>query len=308
MSRIGIYDSAMLLALSPLTPLHVGVGRVGGVVDMPVQRDGFGFPIIYSSSLKGAFKSHVSYTVNLDSAKCLFGPEPDEEEKFSSPVSFTDAVLALVPCRASMRSPLLVTGRLALNRVLDYIDLIGEKEGGKIQELKKIAEFLVKESEKISQGKILLLNKENAVKVGGGLSVFIAGDRYDVEVVDKPDGLKFNVIGELLINSFRDFVPGRIAVAGDDDFRRIVEKSLIRLTRVRLNRKTKTAQSGGLWTEEYVPQGSLFLAVVLSSEKRADNCKQNFKESLDKLKDERYIVLGGKESIGKGIVKTTFLE
>jgi CRISPR-associated protein Cmr4 len=50
--------SARLVFIEALTPLHPGAGRsVEGLADLPVQRDEFGFPTIWASSLKGAIKS-----------------------------------------------------------------------------------------------------------------------------------------------------------------------------------------------------------------------------------------------------------
>ncbi|MFP3157935.1 MAG: RAMP superfamily CRISPR-associated protein, partial [Caldivirga sp.] len=48
---------AKLILLESLTPLHPGSGRGSAYVDLPVQRDEFDFPTIWSSSLKGALRS-----------------------------------------------------------------------------------------------------------------------------------------------------------------------------------------------------------------------------------------------------------
>ncbi|MCX8185483.1 MAG: RAMP superfamily CRISPR-associated protein, partial [Sulfolobales archaeon] len=71
-----VYVGRAILYVRALTPLHVGVGRgYSAQVDLPVQRDEFGFPVIWSSSLKGALKAWVEGSVR----KC-FGPEPEELE------------------------------------------------------------------------------------------------------------------------------------------------------------------------------------------------------------------------------------
>jgi len=55
---------AKLILLESLTPLHPGSGRGSAYVDLPVQRDEFDFPTIWSSSLKGALRSTLTLSCN----------------------------------------------------------------------------------------------------------------------------------------------------------------------------------------------------------------------------------------------------
>ena len=53
-------SAAKLMFIYALTPLHPGAGKAaagGSPVELPVQRDEFGFPTIWSSSLKGVLRS-----------------------------------------------------------------------------------------------------------------------------------------------------------------------------------------------------------------------------------------------------------
>jgi len=58
MTFVGNYNTADLVFVRAITNLHPGTGRGGEVVDLPVQRDQFKFPMIYGSSLKGAIKGY----------------------------------------------------------------------------------------------------------------------------------------------------------------------------------------------------------------------------------------------------------
>ena len=53
-----IYEKYLLFYYL-FSPLHVGMGR-GGKVDLVVQRDSKGIPVIYKTSIKGAIKSYCS--------------------------------------------------------------------------------------------------------------------------------------------------------------------------------------------------------------------------------------------------------
>ncbi|HDI10352.1 MAG TPA: type III-B CRISPR module RAMP protein Cmr4, partial [Euryarchaeota archaeon] len=100
---------------------------------------------------------------------------------------------------------------------------------------------------------------------------------------------------------------------------RILEKGMIRLTRIRVDRKRKVVSGTALWTEELIPQGSLFLAGILMSEDRrkALESDESLRKSID-LRNEfanslgikdgmSYLFLGGKETVGRGIVKISLL-
>ena len=102
-----------LIVLRAVTPVHAGVGRAGGVVDLPVQRDEYGYPCIYSSSLKGALKAGLlqaflkslgggsgAYHRALMAVQALLGPEPEEGESFESSVALLDAYLFAMPVRS----------------------------------------------------------------------------------------------------------------------------------------------------------------------------------------------------------------
>ena len=103
-----------LVLYSALTPLHIGIGRAPGAVDLPIARDSFGYPFIPGSSIKGSVKSFClrEWTSKLTKVQqkdlwdnpCLryFGwdlrlNEAGAEEAYLSPRSFTDAFLFLLP-------------------------------------------------------------------------------------------------------------------------------------------------------------------------------------------------------------------
>ena len=104
-----IYSAADLILLKSVTPVHAGVGKTGGIVDLPIQKDEIGYPCIYSSSIKGALKTALlSAMIQVDgnyiNAKkrvtVLLGPEPEEGETFESSIAILDAYLIALPVRS----------------------------------------------------------------------------------------------------------------------------------------------------------------------------------------------------------------
>ena len=95
-----------------------------------------------------------------------------------------------------------------------------------------------------------------------------------------------------------------IAVVGDDLSREVIDRSLLVQYRVRLNRETKTVAEGGLWSEEYVPQFTLFHSAVVCrdvGDKTADKGCELFNNLLGG--NPAVLWVGGKETIGKGLVR-----
>lgn len=318
------YSESMLMFVSPLTPLHAGVGRAGGVVDLPVQRDVLGFPIIYASSLKGALKSHAYLSGREKLAKALFGPEPDEsdESKYLAPVSLTDAYPLLIPARSAKGNPVMITSSFLIRTCLGFVDLALAVRGDDARStsgLSKLRELLSELASHEPQcGKVVALsNKPVVSNVGGRDVVIINGELLEVSrILNTPALKELSSISGALPESFKDAIPDKVVILNDDDALKLIEKSLIRLTRVRLDRERKVVSSGGLWTEEYLPHGTLLVSAVLYSSVRARNISWESKEGLNigKVKEALgirgecgYVILGGKESVGKGISRICFI-
>ena len=86
------------------------------------------------------------------------------------------------------------------------------------------------------------------------------------------------------------------------------------MTRVRLDYIRKAVQKGALWTEEYVPQGAVFVGLIEYNTVEVRGCEVSPEEArsflmnnvLDKLNN--IVDVGGKETIGKGLVEIITVE
>ncbi|MEM4452869.1 MAG: type III-B CRISPR module RAMP protein Cmr4, partial [Thermosphaera sp.] len=115
-----MYSEARLLYVRAYTPLHVGVGRgEKAYVDLPIQRDEYGYPVIWSSSLKGAIKAYLDSSV-----KPYLGSEPGEPSSRHSAVVFLDARLLLIPVRVINKVWAYATSTNLLNMFSKYIEVL----------------------------------------------------------------------------------------------------------------------------------------------------------------------------------------
>ncbi|RLF14813.1 MAG: type III-B CRISPR module RAMP protein Cmr4 [Thermoprotei archaeon] len=354
------YYDADLVLINALTNLHVGVGRSGGIVDLPVQRDELGYPCIYSSSIKGALKTTLlqaftrlnherAYTV----VKALLGPEPEEGETFESSIAILDAYLIAMPVRSLKGVYAYVTAPILLDRFWERLELLKGVRGS----LNLLG--------KLERPPLLDIGEEEALCMGGNCKDLIVEELSD-------ESVKRVVLGEHVLKltepdvdeqeKFKPFfdilgLEKPLLMVNDNTAKEIVERGLVRVTRVRLRRETKTVDTGGLWTEEYMPMRTRLHTLILYKRpsltrsfikgilgEQGDVGDREYLEALKKLGliedsdvsviqsqlDERrvveaskalakaikervhsvlkeshknYIIIGGNETIGKGIVK-----
>ncbi|BCU68780.1 type III-B CRISPR module RAMP protein Cmr4 [Stygiolobus caldivivus] len=287
----------LLVLAYAVTNLHPGAGRGYGVVDLPVQKDQLGYPIIFSSAFKGPLKAlcageavNGSGRINCKEKPeccCLFGSEPEEAESNKGVLNVLDLLLFSVP--APIRNGFVqLTTRYLIERARNIFNVIKDING-----------YTGTLGNDIS----LLLDKKGDGEVA---------EIYNSEIET------LNLDGFKILNSLPLF-NSKLAVSDD---RRLIDRSLIVYTRNRLNLLTKVVNEGGLWSEEYIPMGSIFIGGFVIDESVSNKyCEVTSKVACDslrflpyfskvfnanKISDDvysLYLNIGGKESIGKGFMK-----
>jgi len=264
-----------------ITHLHVGSGSsVEEEIDLPFQRDELGYPTIYASSLKGAIKSFLlkEFPDKRDVIYKVLGEDENPEE--ASLGTFLDAILFAIPSRIieidSVKPHVwvYVTTYELLKKVKSYLDSISQLSNASFSNLQNTINSV-------------LHNEGKNITLCSSLKTAILNEDFHVEL----EALNVNIP-----NITNDDVP--LLVLEDSIGKEVINRSLIRVRRIRINKDKKTVVTGGLWSEEYVPMKIIFFSVFLGKESKEnaifDSC------ILRKLK---YVILGGKETIGKGIVE-----
>lgn len=298
-----------------LTSIHPGVGRAEAAhVDLPVQRDEFGLPTIWATSLKGAVRAKAeeglfsgSYCADEgkieECAKVIaaFGPKPDYAYEHSSAVSFLDAKLFAIPARSLKGVWTYVTSPLLLGFAKLYSQALGV--GLNLPQIPAVGE-----------GEVALSDKAYAE---GGAAV-INEMRFKVAPQEAPriDLPPFKKVKE---------ITGRepaFAVVSDQDLPKVVRRSLLVQYRVRLSQKTKTVETGP-WSEEYIPPFTAFIAGIHCHGRARESVKVRLPpKDKEKKPEEKEVQLkgfdpcayveskargalwiGGKETVGRGLVE-----
>ncbi len=342
------------MAASALTSIHPGAGRAPGAVDLPVVRDALGYPYIRGSMVKGALKTLLARRLGcrykqvgpggnhfIDCERsggdcrrlcCLLGGEVGEGDKGASAVSVQDFYPILIPAPAftiekletregqgevgggkTGPSDLLggvvyVTTEALLARAQAYAQAAG---------FIKIADVLGGLSANAGGGCNATLYTSQA-RAGGRLSLFVAGQLLEACTSYSPaPGQLSSLLGLGRLNSLYSRYPieGRLLVLRDDVGRMLVERLMERATRVALDRLTKTVAEGHLWTEEYLPWGTLFISLLIETGfTNKEYCGHGAGspgtvyelESIIARNLGNVVVVGGKESVGGGLLKLGF--
>jgi len=264
-----------------ITHLHVGSGSsVEEEIDLPFQRDELGYPTIYASSLKGAIKSFLlkEFPDKRDVIYKVLGEDENPEE--ASLGTFLDAILFAIPSRiikidsAKPHVWVYVTTYELLKKVKSYLDSISQLSNASFSNLQNTINSV-------------LLNEGKNITLGSSLKTAILNEDFHVEL----EAHKVKIP-----NITNDDVP--LLVLEDSIGKEVINRSLIRVRRIRIDKDKKTVVTGGLWSEEYVPMKTIFFSAFLGKES-----KENAIFVSCILRKLKYVILGGKETIGKGIVE-----
>lgn len=156
-----------LYSLIPKTDIHVGAGsEVAGIIDNLVQRNSTtGLPCIYSSSLKGALKQHVSKNkLSTDLTRQIFGSDVNtnkkktkdeitDEDSRQGNVAFGQAELLALAVPSDKTMFLLITCNEVLDLFLENLELMGIDNSTITDVIKKIKK----------EGTVLSANYSNAI-------------------------------------------------------------------------------------------------------------------------------------------------
>lgn len=368
------YTLADIFIIEALTHLHVGSGKTGGAIDLPVQRDENGYPCIYASSLKGALKTSLLHgaikmghtkDVALDLVRALLGSEPGDEESFQSSVAILDAYLLAMPARSLKGVYAYVTTPTLLRKFKQYLDLysaiqIGTSKDASasssqnvtsnsqspLSQISHTLETLIEEADNLSENQYLCLQYNNLC------------EKVQIQNLDN----KIVLVEDMVLdpyqsrknpddNNLKSFYHNLsitekpIIVLNDTTGKEVIDRSILVLAHVSLN-ENKTVDNGP-WTTEYIPSKTRFLSMALYKkpqiskamlEKYLQNNNQNknsnliektYTDVLQKLfpnikvtanyaevtkkafqslieELQNYIIIGGRETVGKGIVKLNF--
>lgn len=290
----GGYELINRYMIFALTPVHAGSGsKIQGFVDIPIQRDSYNFPIIWGSSLKGAMRGCFHLRGNDEELEeLIFGPKTGAE--YASSIVVTDANLLLIPIRSLYGIYAYVTNKFLLNKAKILFSLVNDNKANLINDIVSLIKdkSIVSSEEIVKNKKAILMEQE-----------------IDVDIENKIKQRFENILPNNLPIP-KDELSKRIVIL-NDKYSSLIKRATLLSTRIAIEYEKKVVKGGALWTEEYLPELTLMHCLILITKPRKSNSKINSaNEVIEKLTqglggniNEFTLILGGDETIGKGIVK-----
>lgn len=279
-----------LFHLHALSALHVGVGQAVGAVDLPIARArATHLPLVPGSALKGVLRDELAPA----EMPLLFGPERIAEASaaYAGALAFGDAHLLLLPVRSLAGVCAFVTCPFVLGRYAEDC----RRAGLDTPSLPAVASPRA------------LLCRTSCLEVGENKMVL---EDLDLQIAVDPhaDDWAEALAARLHPGSadaqrhFRE----RLAILADDDFSFLADTATEIRQRIRID-------DGALWSEENLPAETVLWGVIGAAPSRqpqqpADAAQvwQRFVAAFESQAPGKVIQLGGKATIGRGLVRCLF--
>ncbi len=308
-------------------------------MDLPVVRDPLGIWYVPGSEVKGSLKTSLGHKLNCIPIKnnqyiidcnnndckklcCLLGPDI-EGDKGASKVSISDFYPVLVPAPSAEKGVVYVTGKLLLARLKALLDAAETANtGGTRNNSNTLTGFIENLLKDLEDDKAYIINigrpPGESTTTGdngdGEKNVYLGTIILKAKVKEMPSNPDISMIEELHPLYKALGFSGRILVIPNNALKAVLDSLLEKRTRIRLDRAKKTVAAGALWTEEYIPWGTLLAGIIIGTDFKNTYCKNGGDTGLDTLKNwieeelGSSLVVGGKETVGSGLIKLGFYE
>ena len=307
-----ITDTRMLY-LYVETPLHAGVGSGLSSIDLPIQHERTTqYPMVQGSGIKGRLRSAAFAATEgekptwiKDEVTIVFGPENGSDH--AGALIAGDARILLFPIRALNGVFAYTTSYDVLNRFMRDMNRGGGSlkwniQGEKPEDSKHVA--LVTKTSRVTANNTLVLEEFS----------------FDAETKPVVDDIAKWIAEKALPQTeeykyWRDKIKNSLVILPEDDFRDFVLNATEIITRISINRETKTAAGTALWTEEHLPTDTLLYVPIYATHARKmkkdgdkDVPAMLASEILEKARSlevsqRGYLQLGGDETVGRGMVR-----
>jgi len=237
----------------------------------------------------------VKANISVNQVKKYLGSDPDEKETYPSSISITDAKLLTIPGRVLEGIWTYITTTQLLENLEKYANIYNE----------------INRTSPLNLNLSILKPTRSAKYTKPG-SVFV--NEYELEV-DAKDTLPGNFLDK---SGLKSILPNEIASniasqgllilsEANNLGLNLINKSVLIQYRIRLKREEKTVDTGP-WSEEYLPMETVFVSLVLcrefkDKEKNITESPMDVCNKFTSTLDGKSLYLGGRETIGRGLVK-----
>lgn len=275
--------------LHALSALHVGVGQAVGTIDLPIARaKATNLPLVPGSALKGVLRDE--FADHGDQA-LLFGPASIDgaDSAHAGALAFGDAHLLLLPVRSLAGIMAWATCPFVLTRYAADRRRAGHPNTPNVPT--------------VAAGKVALPQSHD-LAISPGKAVF---EDLDLSIdAGKADAWGKHLAAMLFTEAQdREGFEKHFAILSDADFGFLADTATEVRARIRIHDETGTVAKGALWYEENLPAEAVLWGVLGIGPGRkpacsADDVHTKFRAGLG---HEKLVQIGGKATIGRGLVR-----
>ena len=276
--------TSSLLGLMAETAIHAGASGSSGVVDLPIMREHHtGWPVVFGSAVKGAFRASAEARMDPEDVFALFGPDTGNASDHAGALLISDARLMLLPVRSLTSQYRLVTCPDLLRRWRRDCERAGLSAPTPTIPDPEESRALVSDPGKHQQ-------------------LFLEEYVFDLEQADLGDWV--GVLAGLSGRSEAE-ISEKLTVVSNDQFAHLCQAAIPVQPHVAIDNATKTVRDGALWYEESLPPETLLYTLVSAQRSRRDSHSLSAEDVLASLEDgligaHPYVQLGGNETTGMG--------
>ncbi len=274
------------------TPTHVGCGHGLGEIDLPIQRNSWGLPILPGSAIKGVLRQSAAeaWQCTPGLITTLFGPDRANASDHAGMLAPQDARLLAMPVAALCGGWAWVTCVGMLMRYRRDAAAAGHSglpplpaavpDAQSAQVASQNSPLLMQ-----AQGPIAVLH-ESSLQVQADASVGQWGEHLAAGAFPSDDA------------AWRQDFAQRLIVVNDDLFHHFTHVATEVRARVALD-DNRVAKDNALWREECVPADSLFWGLISAFPVAAMPGALGVTAALEKVA-RACVQIGGKASVGYG--------
>jgi CRISPR-associated protein Cmr4 len=312
---ISMITATKTLYLYVETPLHAGVGSGLSSIDLPIQRERTTqYPMIQGSGIKGKLRSVAETLAEhehdeqarkraWEKVTLMFGPRESGADHAGALIA-GDARILLFPVRS-------LSGVFAYTTCYDVLGRFKRDRERNGDGLPWDVPAAVNSDP--PRPPVALVTNDSQVSVSG--TVVLEEFSFQARVSEDADKIADWIAAKALpgtYNYWREKLRRSLVILPDNDFRDFALYATEIITRVRIDRATKTVAGGALWTEEHLPSDTLlYVPMYATDSRKARSNGEQAMSAADILQEAialensqgGYIQLGGDETVGRGLVR-----
>ncbi|MFO7901713.1 MAG: type III-B CRISPR module RAMP protein Cmr4 [Planctomycetota bacterium] len=279
------------------TALHVGTSQQGYAIDLPIERDASGAPVIPANTLRGSVLATARKRRDKDEITWAFGSPPGSDMEKEGVLTFNPCQILLFPVRTYKGVFAWITSPQWLSAWQTAVGECG-REGSMVSvpEPGDHEAVVAPQAPVLTESRTLII-EDFSFPVREAAEVAALGEWFGRHAMPQDSSYQF----------FRERLQNALVVLPDDVCRFLLRHRVPVTRRVAINPQTGVAEEGALWTEEFLPSETLFHTLIGTENRDTPPPVPVNGVSWLKQLELKHLQVGANRTLGDGFVRWTWL-